>query len=228
MALVSCRECGREISDQALSCPHCGAPLRATVSPAPAPPPASPTRWGFGLVSGGCLAIIAIPILIIILIGVCSGIFSDSNEGSGQQGAHVPAEPAPLQGAVVVDLPALAGADQDSVASMLGEPFEFGPIQGAVKGFYRLDGAPDTLLSGASIEVAFVNGRADWITIKGQDGMQYSPAVLHQLNLPSSFPSFHNEHVIAWTGIQGFKEIRVFPIRHGGIDFVYVNVFTSP
>jgi hypothetical protein len=28
MALVKCLECGRDISDQALSCPHCGLPLK--------------------------------------------------------------------------------------------------------------------------------------------------------------------------------------------------------
>ncbi len=28
MALVPCPECGREISDQALACPHCGYPIR--------------------------------------------------------------------------------------------------------------------------------------------------------------------------------------------------------
>lgn len=27
MALINCKECGREISDQAISCPHCGAPV---------------------------------------------------------------------------------------------------------------------------------------------------------------------------------------------------------
>ena len=31
MALVACRECGTEISDQALACPKCGAPPKLTV-----------------------------------------------------------------------------------------------------------------------------------------------------------------------------------------------------
>ena len=30
MALVTCPECGAEVSDQAPSCPHCGLPLRAS------------------------------------------------------------------------------------------------------------------------------------------------------------------------------------------------------
>jgi len=29
MALIHCYECGKEISDSATSCPHCGAPVRA-------------------------------------------------------------------------------------------------------------------------------------------------------------------------------------------------------
>lgn len=33
MALINCRECGKQISDQAASCPHCGAPLKATPAP---------------------------------------------------------------------------------------------------------------------------------------------------------------------------------------------------
>lgn len=28
MALINCPECGKEISDRAKACPHCGAPLR--------------------------------------------------------------------------------------------------------------------------------------------------------------------------------------------------------
>ena len=30
MALIKCSECGREISDKASSCPHCGCPVTGT------------------------------------------------------------------------------------------------------------------------------------------------------------------------------------------------------
>jgi hypothetical protein len=179
-------------------------------------------------VGGGCLALILVPIAIVVLMGICSGILSESNDGPADSVASDPGS-APSPPTVIVDLPALAGAEPDSVNSILGNPFDFGPIpEGAMQGLYRPPDMPDSLLSGASIEVAFVNGRADWITIKGQKEMRFSPAVLHQLNLDSASPSFRNEHVIAWTGIKGFREIRVFPDQHGGIDFVYVSVFTSP
>ena len=31
MALILCKECGREISDAATTCPHCGAPVKPSV-----------------------------------------------------------------------------------------------------------------------------------------------------------------------------------------------------
>lgn len=36
MALIKCSECGKEISDKAVSCPHCGAPVgtsKASIKP---------------------------------------------------------------------------------------------------------------------------------------------------------------------------------------------------
>lgn len=30
MALIACEECGKQISDKATACPHCGAPTRVT------------------------------------------------------------------------------------------------------------------------------------------------------------------------------------------------------
>ncbi|PIS45933.1 MAG: hypothetical protein COT22_02615 [Ignavibacteria bacterium CG08_land_8_20_14_0_20_37_9] len=30
MALINCKECGKEISDGAITCPHCGAKINTT------------------------------------------------------------------------------------------------------------------------------------------------------------------------------------------------------
>ena len=40
MALVSCTECGKQVSDKASSCPNCGAPIVSGSASAPAPPAA--------------------------------------------------------------------------------------------------------------------------------------------------------------------------------------------
>jgi hypothetical protein len=34
MALMSCPECGKQVSDKAAACPHCGAPIAASSSSA--------------------------------------------------------------------------------------------------------------------------------------------------------------------------------------------------
>lgn len=71
MPLMNCTECGKEISDKAASCPHCGAP----------------TEWGQketkkerrkkrGNVQGaGCLLIILAIILGITVVGAPFAIF---------------------------------------------------------------------------------------------------------------------------------------------------------
>lgn len=37
MALMSCRECGKQVSDLAAACPHCGAPIASRFQSAPTP-----------------------------------------------------------------------------------------------------------------------------------------------------------------------------------------------
>lgn len=39
MALIPCKECGKSVSTQAYTCPHCGAPQRESLRPPIQPPP---------------------------------------------------------------------------------------------------------------------------------------------------------------------------------------------
>lgn len=79
MALIACAECGKEISDKAAACPHCGAPV---ASEAPKvgryyqdmpPPVMNPPKSGG---SGWWKWLIGVPVggfLLLMLIGSCSG-----------------------------------------------------------------------------------------------------------------------------------------------------------
>ncbi len=61
MALVSCRECKREISDEAIACPQCG----VAVTKAPASPPPKASRKFFSLSCSGLSA------AFVALLAIC-------------------------------------------------------------------------------------------------------------------------------------------------------------
>lgn len=51
MALLACRECGKQISSEAPACPHCGAPRAIAAPPPPSPPQTSGcAKFALGLV----------------------------------------------------------------------------------------------------------------------------------------------------------------------------------
>jgi zinc ribbon protein len=60
LALISCPECQREISDEAVQCPHCGRPMAASrAHPTPRFGPKHPGRilgWALVVAIGGCVA----------------------------------------------------------------------------------------------------------------------------------------------------------------------------
>jgi hypothetical protein len=89
MALMYCRECGKQVSSEAPSCPHCGVPNptgnTAGVWPDPprqqAPPPPAPKKQP-GCFGVGCLG--------VIVIGIIGAIAGGDSAGSG---ASSPTEP---------------------------------------------------------------------------------------------------------------------------------------
>ena len=72
MALVKCPDCGRDISDQAPACPHCGRPATNTPQVPPAASPAEPLqKKKRSPVAMGCLALLA--------LGAVVGVLSESS-----------------------------------------------------------------------------------------------------------------------------------------------------
>lgn len=90
MALIACRECGREVSDQAAACPHCGCPVASSSSAgrgqaAPPPVPSSPKK------TYGCGTLIVALITLLIVVSCFSAL---RNSGSGSSlGAPTTAAP---------------------------------------------------------------------------------------------------------------------------------------
>ena len=65
MTLIKCNECGKEVSDQAESCPHCGAPIQGSSAHKIKTKPNG---------CSGCLAVCGIFIGFIVIGGVISNI----------------------------------------------------------------------------------------------------------------------------------------------------------
>ena len=94
MALINCPECGKEISDSAYACPHCGFPLnkatvdehKATENSASYKPSStyentySSTTTNNSSNGKGCFMVFGLPILILVLLFyACSSIGGSSS-----------------------------------------------------------------------------------------------------------------------------------------------------
>lgn len=99
MALIACRECGSQISDQAASCPHCGCPVKKGQAVAAVGDRLTTVQqtskalkidilWGYGLMFAGILMSILTTVwldvngeawslgamlygIVVVLIGAC-------------------------------------------------------------------------------------------------------------------------------------------------------------
>lgn len=66
MALIQCSECGKQVSERAAACPHCGAPLAAAT--APSPPQPSPVHRATRRKTSP-LAWVALAVLVVVGLG---------------------------------------------------------------------------------------------------------------------------------------------------------------
>ena len=71
MALQPCRECGREISTEAIACPQCGAPQPIATRPS-AEIESGPAKKG-----SGCVLVVFIALAIGIIGFIAIGVFAD-------------------------------------------------------------------------------------------------------------------------------------------------------
>ncbi|MYM36589.1 hypothetical protein GTP38_19860 [Duganella sp. FT94W] len=115
----------------------------------------------------------------------------------------------------LVDVTKIAGKDAKHVAHILGSSkcskTKYGP-----RCEYRNGG----------IEVVFIGGLADWITISNLEDVPFNADALKALGLNSARPSATRPTVIRWDSIPGFLSVSLFKGSVGS-DYAYVKVKTQ-
>jgi len=111
----------------------------------------------------------------------------------------------PQQPRLPFNAKSILGKDAEGVAAELGSPVEEETIRGLGQDLprkYYLDG---------QVEVTFINGVVDWISVHPDSSYSYLPSALRIVGLSPGSPSFRNEHVIRWKGHEGLAEVSMFP-----------------
>lgn len=74
MALITCPDCGKQVSENAPTCPHCGSPLKTA---APSGQPQKPEKK-----KGGCLRLIGIAFLALFGLAVIGSLIQENEQST--------------------------------------------------------------------------------------------------------------------------------------------------
>ncbi len=119
---------------------------------------------------------------------------------------------------IVLDVLSIVGKPSSQVAEIIGTPAEEVKTKYGNKKAYR-DG---------QIEIVFIKGKADWITINGLGAVQYSPSALKAFGLDSKDPVYATtDTVMRWKELNGIKAVSLFKGKESFCDYLYVKVYTE-
>ncbi|MDB4509322.1 hypothetical protein N9067_04175 [Akkermansiaceae bacterium] len=116
-----------------------------------------------------------------------------------------------------IDLPGVIGKTQPEVARILGE----------ASGSESTKHGPKKIYKNGAIEIVFIAGKADWITISDLQDIPFSPSCLEAFGLKKSKPSHASAIVIRWTEIKGMKSLTVFKGKDEKCEYAYCQALTE-
>lgn len=123
--------------------------------------------------------------------------------------------------AAAPSIPQIAGQPRATVDAQLGEP----RCQASKYG--------QKCLYAGGVEVVYINGLADWITVNNEGDMRYSPAALREIGLDCSIGAVTSgQDEMRWDGTcQGLLVVSMFPGERTpdgglGVRYVYIKART--
>ena len=150
-----------------------------------------------------------------LLLAACSSSNQHSTKIEQQQPRHTHG--------FKMEIAKIAGKTPEVVAQVLGQPSSEEIIKN--KG----EVLPKKIYDNGDVEVVYVNGVADWITVYGHGDISYGPEALTQFGLTNLPPTFSNPvATIRWSNLPGFKEVNLFPGQQNKCFYAYFLVKTNP
>ena len=115
----------------------------------------------------------------------------------------------------------IAGKNQQEVARVLGASEGCETVRPS-----RIQPSPKCMYRRGQVEIVFINGRADWITINIPNRL-FNPSSIAEIGLPLQGPSVINENIIRWDNAWGFRSVTIAPGGAGRAAYVYVKAQTQ-
>jgi len=122
---------------------------------------------------------------------------------------------APLFAAPIVEIKTIVGKPEGEISKMLGAPAKCEKIKQGKRCAYR----------NSQIEIVFIGGKADWITINGLSETKFSPSALAAIGLEEREPTIRTPFLMRWEPTQGFKSVSIFK-GNTGVDYAYIKAKT--
>jgi predicted nucleic acid-binding Zn ribbon protein len=183
MPLFKCTCCGKELSKPDEKCSECGMENKKHSL--------SLISWLLIILSG----------LIIFAIVLTKVLFTSSFQESASNQASVSP---PFK--IVVDILSLAGKTKPQIDSILGKSTS--------SGVEKYPGFKITCFKyrNGQIEVCFIGGYSDWITIHGLENIPCEAKSIQVLGLPMGEPNWTSpdKSMYRWENFLGLKEIDLF------------------
>lgn len=119
----------------------------------------------------------------------------------------------------MIDVASIMGKPRKGAEKVLGPPVNCEQSKRGPKCNYEAQGKPP-------VEIVYIKGKADWITVSGLGDVPFSARALPYLGFASSpDPSVANDNVIRYTNIEGAVEVSLFPDGKK-VDYAYIKTST--
>ncbi len=100
---------------------------------------------------------------------------------------------------VILDVLEVSGRSQEEVAALIGQPADCDDTYQGVSCRY-----------GATVEVIFIGGRADWIQVTPPEEISFEPTALRYIGLLPTLPLVRNPFRMHWDRHQGLAVVSLY------------------